>query len=106
MLAAGGHSPWSTIHEKGVIVDLRRYKSVEVDSSAHTVTVGGGLLMKELQFALSSKGEFTGVIPPRDSYTWPLTNICSYRQWQYGWCDSVHDRGWDQLLYAPRRLCL
>ena len=59
--ATGSHSPWSTINKHGFILDLSRYKAVIVDASSHTVTIKGGLLMKELQVALSKEGQFACV---------------------------------------------
>ena len=58
--ATGGHSPWSTI-EHGMIIDMSRYKEVIVDPNQHIVTVRGGILMKELQLALSEHGQFTSM---------------------------------------------
>ncbi|KAL8649730.1 MAG: hypothetical protein Q9210_004228 [Variospora velana] len=57
---AGGHSPWSTI-DNGLIIDLSLYKSISVDTEQHTVSVRGGVLMKELQLELSKHGQFTTV---------------------------------------------
>ena len=59
--ASGGHSPWSTIGKDGFILDLSLYKHAVVDSSRNTVTVKGGLLMKELQIALSKERQFTSI---------------------------------------------
>ncbi len=56
--ASGGHSTWSTV-ENGMIVDLSQYKEISVDPSQRTVAVRGGVLMKEMQLALSEKGQFT-----------------------------------------------
>lgn len=42
-----------------MIIDLCRYKDVVVDPSQHTVSIRGGVLMKELQIALSEKNQFT-----------------------------------------------
>ncbi|KAI4243011.1 MAG: hypothetical protein L6R40_003702 [Gallowayella cf. fulva] len=58
--ATGGHSPWSTI-ENGIIIDLSRFKDVRVDTDQQLVTVKGGVLMKELQIALSESNQFTTV---------------------------------------------
>lgn len=55
----GGHSPWSTIDKKGIIIDLRKFKEIEPNEQNHTVIVRGGVLMKELQLALFEKNEFT-----------------------------------------------
>ncbi|MCJ1311794.1 hypothetical protein MMC25_005467 [Agyrium rufum] len=68
--ACGGHSTYSTVKD-GFIIDLRRYKDIVVDSSRNTVTVKGGILMKELQLALAKEnlittvanGNTVGVIP-------------------------------------------
>jgi len=58
--AAGGHSTWSTV-ENGMIIDLSLYKEIRVDPNQRTVAVQGGVLMKELQLALSEKGQFTSI---------------------------------------------
>ncbi|KAL8805833.1 MAG: hypothetical protein Q9182_001745 [Xanthomendoza sp. 2 TL-2023] len=58
--ASGGHSPWSTI-EDGIVIDLSKFKDVCVDADQHKVAVRGGVLMKELQIALSEKHQFTTV---------------------------------------------
>ncbi|KAG8526328.1 uncharacterized protein KY384_000321 [Bacidia gigantensis] len=58
--ASGGHSEWSTV-EDGIIIDLSKYKQVSVDADQRTVTVRGGVLMKELQIALSEQGQFTAI---------------------------------------------
>lgn len=42
-----------------MIVDLSQYKEISVDPSQRTVAVRGGVLMKEMQLALSEKGQFT-----------------------------------------------
>ena len=53
--ATGGHSTWSSINN-GLIIDLSKYGEVAIDPHQHTVAVRGGVLMKELQVALSQKG--------------------------------------------------
>lgn len=59
--ASGGHSPFSTIGQGGVVVELNRYKGVEVDASRNLATVKGGTLMKELQVALHPHRQFAAV---------------------------------------------
>lgn len=61
VLATGGHSNWSTINDDGFILDLGLYKAAVPDLSTNSVTITGGLLMKELQVALSKVGQFTVV---------------------------------------------
>ncbi|KAL9617932.1 MAG: hypothetical protein Q9160_007298 [Pyrenula sp. 1 TL-2023] len=69
--ASGGHSPWSSIDQDGVILDLSRYKGVDVDLSKNLATIKGGTLMKEFQtalhphkrFAAVGNGNTVGVIP-------------------------------------------
>ncbi|KAL9030053.1 MAG: hypothetical protein Q9196_001789 [Gyalolechia fulgens] len=56
----GGHSSWSTI-ENGIVIDLSLFKEVSVDPNRHTVAVRGGVLMKELQIALSKYNQFATV---------------------------------------------
>ncbi|KAL9634420.1 MAG: hypothetical protein Q9204_003008 [Flavoplaca sp. TL-2023a] len=58
--ASGGHSPWSTI-ENGMVIDVSQFKDVHVDANRQLVTVRGGVLMKELQIALSEENQFTAV---------------------------------------------
>lgn len=57
MPVSGGHSLWSTIGTGGFILDITKYKSVEVDAVAHRATVTGGVLMKEFGTALEKEGE-------------------------------------------------
>ena len=45
-----------------MIIDLSRYKEVVVDAGQSTVTIRGGVLMKELQLTLSEKGQFTSML--------------------------------------------
>ena len=42
-----------------MVIDLCRYKDIVVDPDKQEVTVRGGVLMKEVQVALSEKGRFT-----------------------------------------------
>ena len=42
-------------------MDLSHYREVDVNSDHHTVVIRGGVLMKELQLALSEKGQFTSM---------------------------------------------
>jgi len=58
--ATGGHSQWSTV-QHGMIIDLSRYREVVVDPARRIVAVRGGVLMKELQVALSEKAQFTSM---------------------------------------------
>ena len=44
-----------------MIIDLSQYREVVVDPGQRTVAVRGGVLMKELQVALSEKGQFTSI---------------------------------------------
>ncbi|KAK7737330.1 hypothetical protein SLS53_006633 [Cytospora paraplurivora] len=59
--ASGGHSPFSTIDQGGVVLELNRYKGVEVDASKNRATIKGGTLMKELQVALHPHTQFAAV---------------------------------------------
>lgn len=42
-----------------MVIDLSHFKDVAVDTNQHLMTVRGGVLMKELQIALSEKNQFT-----------------------------------------------
>ncbi|KAJ7800231.1 hypothetical protein B0H14DRAFT_3786130 [Mycena olivaceomarginata] len=55
------HSPWSTIGEDGIIVNLSRFKGVAVDVGNGVATVTGGTPMKELQGALHPHKRFAAV---------------------------------------------
>ena len=56
--ATGGHSPWSTVRD-GMVIDLSHFKEIQVYPDKRTVVIRGGVLMKELQLALTDKGQFT-----------------------------------------------
>jgi len=71
--ATGGHSTWSTV-ENGMIIDLSQYKEISVDPHQRTVAVRGGVLMKELQLALSEKGQFTSMSRSHGYATKSLTD--------------------------------
>ncbi|PCG99792.1 FAD-binding, type 2 [Penicillium occitanis (nom. inval.)] len=58
---SGGHSEWSTIGKNGVIIDLGRYKSVEVDVKSQTAILKGSILSKEVAVALADAGLFTAL---------------------------------------------
>ena len=70
--ATGGHSTWSTV-ASGLIIDFSHYKEVVVDASQRTVAIRGGVLMKELQLALSENGQFTSMFWDHDCAISTLT---------------------------------
>ncbi|KAJ7482374.1 hypothetical protein B0H11DRAFT_2173301 [Mycena galericulata] len=45
---SGGHSLWSTVGPEGFIIDLSLLKDICVDTENKTVTVGSGVLIKEV----------------------------------------------------------
>lgn len=45
-----------------MIIDLSHFKDVSIDTNQQLVTVKGGVLMKELQIALSEKNQFTSKV--------------------------------------------
>ncbi|KAI1774484.1 FAD-binding domain-containing protein [Hypoxylon cercidicola] len=59
--ASGGHSQWSSIDQKGIIIDLSRYKGVTVDAANNLATIRGGTRMKEFQAALHPHKQFAAV---------------------------------------------
>ncbi|KAK7955671.1 uncharacterized protein PG986_004893 [Apiospora aurea] len=69
--ASGGHSPWSTVGQEGIVIDLSRYKGSSLHPETSEATVKGGTLMKELEvslhphkrFAAAGNGNTVGVIP-------------------------------------------
>jgi FAD/FMN-containing dehydrogenase len=58
--SSGGHSCFSSIGKDGVIIDLSRFRGVEVDVANGLATVKGGTLMKELQAVIHSYKHFAG----------------------------------------------
>lgn len=58
--ATGGHSPWSSIGEDGLVIDMSNFKGVEVDPCCGTVQVRGGVLHKEFQVELAHQEQCTG----------------------------------------------
>lgn len=59
---SGGHSEWSTIGEDGIIIDLSKYKGIEVDAPNRKATLKGSILSKQVAVALADAGFFTGKI--------------------------------------------
>ncbi|KAK8038314.1 FAD binding domain-containing protein [Apiospora phragmitis] len=58
--AAGGHSPWSTIGQDGIIIDLSSYKGISLHPETNEATVKGGTLMKEMEVAFHPHKRFAG----------------------------------------------
>ncbi|KXG46502.1 FAD-binding, type 2 [Penicillium griseofulvum] len=59
--ATGGHSPWSSIGENGFVIDMSKFKGVEVDTCCGTVQVRGGVLHKEFQVELARHEQCTAI---------------------------------------------
>lgn len=57
---SGGHSEWSTTGDDGIIIDLSRYASVDVNEDSHTAKLKGSILQKDVAVHLAEKGVFTG----------------------------------------------
>ncbi|KAL8765004.1 MAG: hypothetical protein Q9209_007774 [Squamulea sp. 1 TL-2023] len=57
----GGHSEWSTIDDRGFIIDLSLYSSIKVNKDAKAVTIRGSVLSKPLAVALADSGMFTAL---------------------------------------------
>ncbi|KAI0159887.1 FAD-binding domain-containing protein [Hypoxylon sp. FL1284] len=57
---SGGHSEWSTIGDDGVIIDLSKFKGVDVNVSNKKATLRGSILSKQVAVALADAGFFTG----------------------------------------------
>lgn len=73
--ASGGHSLWSTIDDHGFVLDLSLYKDVALNLSSNTATVKGGVLIEELQVALSKEGQFTSIVLSHLNAYFPLANM-------------------------------
>ncbi|MCJ1385633.1 hypothetical protein MMC17_008756 [Xylographa soralifera] len=58
---SGGHSEWSTIGSNGIVIDLSRYSSIQVDAEAQTATLSGSVLSKEVAVRLAEAGFFTAL---------------------------------------------
>ncbi len=68
---SGGCSEWSTIGDKGLVVDLTHYSAIEVDAKARTATIKGGVTQKEAAVRLAEQVLFTGEdlsCAPRNAY--------------------------------------
>ncbi|KAJ7721598.1 hypothetical protein B0H16DRAFT_1677853 [Mycena metata] len=84
---SGGHSLWSTIGPEGFILDLSRLKNVSLDKERKTVTVGSGVLIKEVnetafQHGLClplGNGNTIGVVPQAlGGGISALSGLCGY----------------------------
>ena len=60
MTKCGGHSPWSSIGQEGVVVDLK-IQEITINKSNETVTITGSVLSKQVSVALAAAGLFTRV---------------------------------------------
>ena len=61
MTKSGGHSPWSSIGQEGVVVDLTKIQKITINKSNETVTITGSVLSKQVSVALAAEGLFTRV---------------------------------------------
>lgn len=57
---SGGHSPWSTVGQGGIVIDLSQYKGITNHVGENLTTVKGGTLIKELQMSLHPSEQFAG----------------------------------------------
>jgi FAD/FMN-containing dehydrogenase len=57
---SGGHSEWSTIDGRGIIIDLSKYSGIEVDAEGRKATLKGSIQSKPVAVALAKAGLFTG----------------------------------------------
>ncbi|CAI6338931.1 unnamed protein product [Periconia digitata] len=58
---SGGHSEWSTIDSSGIIIDLSKYSSIEVNAAEQKATLRGSILAKQVSVALAEVGLFTAL---------------------------------------------
>jgi FAD/FMN-containing dehydrogenase len=66
VIKSGGHSEWSTIDNRGVIIDLSKFSGIAVDSETQTAILKGSVLSKQVADALADVGLFTGeFVTPR-----------------------------------------
>jgi FAD/FMN-containing dehydrogenase len=59
---SGGHSTWSTIDDRGIVIDLTKYASIDVDVEKQSATIRGSILSKQVAVALAEAGLFTGML--------------------------------------------
>ncbi|KAK7918184.1 FAD-linked oxidoreductase [Apiospora marii] len=58
---SGGHSEWSSIGEHGIVINLSKFSSVEVDAASQMARLKGSVLSKEVAVALAATGSFTAL---------------------------------------------
>ncbi len=58
MAQSGGHawSTWFKIDASGIVINLRKLNSAEVDAEKLTGTFGGGVTVQETMIAAKAKG--------------------------------------------------
>ncbi|KAL1893511.1 hypothetical protein Sste5346_006339 [Sporothrix stenoceras] len=59
VVAGGGHAPFVPVTAKTLYLDMCHFKSIALDETASTVTIGGGVLTGELLSSLLGKGFYT-----------------------------------------------
>jgi FAD/FMN-containing dehydrogenase len=70
---SGGHSPWSSIGQEGVVVDLAKIQEITINKSNEMVTITGSVLSKQVSVALAAEGLFTRVCIVSCLWTMPRT---------------------------------
>lgn len=63
--AAGGHGSYVSVTPATLYLDLKHFDSITLNEEEQTVTVGGGVITKQLVDACSDKGYYT---------CWPNSN--------------------------------
>ncbi|KAK8007639.1 hypothetical protein PG989_001629 [Apiospora arundinis] len=58
---SGGHSEWSSIGEDGIVINLKKFAGIEVDTAARKARLRGSVLSKEVAVALAASGSFTAL---------------------------------------------
>ena len=58
---SGGGSEWSTIDDKGFVIDLTHYSAIEVNVKAQTAIIRGGITQKQAAVRLAEAGLFTAL---------------------------------------------
>ncbi|KAK8092005.1 hypothetical protein PG997_002366 [Apiospora hydei] len=58
---SGGHSEWSSIGEEGIVINVKKFSGIEVDSATQTARLKGSMLSKEVAVALAATGSFTAL---------------------------------------------
>ncbi|KAI1850462.1 hypothetical protein JX265_013424 [Neoarthrinium moseri] len=58
---SGGHSEWSSINERGIVINLKKFSGIEIDAPGKKAILRGSILSKDVAVALAAAGSFTAL---------------------------------------------